>query len=93
MEQIGFTDAFISHKPAGKAKYKDQLPVMDHTAGINLYTLPAFLAGAQTTVLPKFDEAAPFELDLPNWLPRVKGIWSVHGCAAHRIGVDEEPAN
>ena len=26
-----------------------------HTAGINLYTMPAFLAGAETTVLPKFD--------------------------------------
>jgi acetate kinase len=36
VERIGFTDAVISHKPAGKTKYKEILPIMDHTMGINL---------------------------------------------------------
>ena len=36
VERIGFTDAVISHKPADKSKHKEVLPVMDHTAGINL---------------------------------------------------------
>jgi acetate kinase len=36
VERIGFTDAVISHKPAGKAKHKEIMPIMDHTAGINL---------------------------------------------------------
>jgi acetate kinase len=36
VERIGFTDAVISHKPADKEKYKQILPIMDHTAGIQL---------------------------------------------------------
>ena len=36
VERIGFTDAVITHLPAGKEKYKHILPVMDHTTGINL---------------------------------------------------------
>jgi acetate kinase len=36
VERIGFTDAVISHKPEGKEKYKNIIPIMDHTAGINL---------------------------------------------------------
>ncbi len=36
VERIGFTDAVISHKPSGKAKHKQVLPIMDHTTGINL---------------------------------------------------------
>ena len=36
VERIGFTDAVISHIPAGKEKYKNITPIMDHTTGINL---------------------------------------------------------
>lgn len=36
VERIGFTDAVISHKPSGKEKHKEVLPIMDHTSGINL---------------------------------------------------------
>ncbi|RLD71901.1 MAG: acetate kinase [Bacteroidetes bacterium] len=36
VERIGFTDAVISHKPKGKAKHKQIVPIMDHTTGINL---------------------------------------------------------
>ncbi len=36
VERIGFTDAVISHLPAGKDRYKHIAPVMDHTTGINL---------------------------------------------------------
>jgi acetate kinase len=54
VERIGFTDAVISHKPAGKAKYKDQLPVMDHTAGINL--VMSTLVHKEHGVLKKIEE-------------------------------------
>lgn len=44
---------------------KDQticfLPLF-HTAGINLYTLPIFLSGGSSTILPKFDAAAVTKL-------------------------------
>lgn len=33
-----------------------------HTAGINLYTLPLFLLGGSSTVLPKFEPAQIFDL-------------------------------
>ncbi|CUH74768.1 Long-chain-fatty-acid--CoA ligase [Tritonibacter multivorans] len=33
-----------------------------HTAGINLYSLPVFLTGGASTILPKFDAAAVTEL-------------------------------
>jgi acetate kinase len=36
VERIGFTDAVISHKPTGKNKYKNIIPIMDHTVGINM---------------------------------------------------------
>ncbi len=36
VERIGFTDAILTHKPAGKEKYKHTTPIMDHTTGIHL---------------------------------------------------------
>ncbi len=36
VERIGFTDAMLTHKPAGKEKHKKIAPIMDHTTGINL---------------------------------------------------------
>ena len=36
VERIGFTDAVISIKPAGKEKKKETKAIMDHTVGINL---------------------------------------------------------
>ena len=54
VERIGFTDAVISHKPAGKAKYKEQLPIMDHTAGINL--VMSTLVHKEHGVLKKIEE-------------------------------------
>ena len=54
VERIGFTDAVISHKTAGKAKHKQILPIMDHTMGINL--VMASLVNEEHGVLKNVDE-------------------------------------
>ncbi len=54
VERIGFTDAVISHKPAGKAKHKQILPIMDHTMGINL--VMASLVNEEHGVLKNVEE-------------------------------------
>jgi len=54
VERIGFTDAVISHKPVGKAKHKQILPIMDHTMGINL--VMGVLVDKEHGVLKKIEE-------------------------------------
>jgi acetate kinase len=54
VERIGFTDAVISHKPTGKSKHKQVLPIMDHTTGINL--IMAALVDKEHGVLKKVEE-------------------------------------
>ena len=54
VERIGFTDAVISHKPSGKAKHKQVLPIMDHTTGINL--IMAALVDKEHGVLKSVEE-------------------------------------
>ena len=54
VERIGFTDAVISHKPTGKAKHKEILPIMDHTTGINL--VMAALVDEEHGVLKNVEE-------------------------------------
>ena len=56
VERIGFTDAVISHKPKGKAKHKQILPIMDHTTGINL--VMAALVDKEHGVLKNIEEIA-----------------------------------
>ena len=56
VERIGFTDAVISHKPKGKAKHKQILPIMDHTTGINL--VMAALVDKEHGVLKNVEEIA-----------------------------------
>jgi len=56
VERIGFTDAVISHKPTGKTKHKQILPIMDHTTGINL--VMAMLVDKKHGVLGKIEEIA-----------------------------------
>jgi len=56
VERIGFTDAVISHKPTGKTKHKQILPIMDHTTGINL--VMAMLVDKEHGVLGKIEEIA-----------------------------------
>jgi len=56
VERIGFTDAVISHKPSGKTKHKQILPIMDHTTGINL--VMAMLVDKEHGVLSKIEEIA-----------------------------------
>lgn len=54
VERIGFTDAVISHKPAGKEKHKEVMAIMDHTAGINL--VMNTLVDKEHGVLKKIEE-------------------------------------
>jgi acetate kinase len=54
VERIGFTDAVISHKPSGKAKHKEVMAIMDHTAGINL--VMKTLVDKEHGVLKKIEE-------------------------------------
>ena len=54
VERIGFTDAVISHKPTGKAKHKEILPIMDHTTGINM--VMAALVNEEHGVLKNVEE-------------------------------------
>lgn len=54
VERIGFTDAVISHKPIEKPKYKQILPVTDHTMGINL--IMKTLVDKEHGVLKSIDE-------------------------------------
>ena len=56
VERIGFTDAVISHKPAGKDKYKHITPIMDHTTGINL--IMKALVDKEHGVIKKIEEIA-----------------------------------
>jgi len=56
VERIGFTDAVISHKPTGKTKYKEILPVTDHTMGINL--IMKTLVDKEHGILKSADEIA-----------------------------------
>ncbi len=54
VERIGFTDAVISHKPTGKSKHKQVLPIMDHTTGINM--VMAALVDKEHGVIKKVEE-------------------------------------
>lgn len=56
VERIGFTDAVITHLPAGKDKYKNIQPIMDHTTGINL--IMDALAHKEHGVISNIDEIA-----------------------------------
>ena len=56
VERIGFTDAVITHKPAGKDKYKHITPIMDHTTGINL--IMDALVSKDHGVIRKIEEIA-----------------------------------
>lgn len=49
-----------------------------HTAGINLYTLPLFLFGGCSTVLPKFEPEAIFELLKNNEINQFFGVPAIY---------------
>ncbi|WP_348540189.1 AMP-binding protein [Shimia sp. R9_2] len=49
-----------------------------HTAGINLYTLPVFLYGGSSTILPKFEEQGVFELLVSDRINQFFGVPAVY---------------
>jgi acetate kinase len=56
VERIGFTDAVISHIPTGKDKYKEIVPILEHSTGINL--IFDALVHKEHGVLKKIEELA-----------------------------------
>ncbi|MDF0599648.1 AMP-binding protein [Psychromarinibacter sp. C21-152] len=49
-----------------------------HTAGINLYTLPLFLAGGSSTVLPKFEAEALLQLCRDGAVTQFFGVPAIY---------------
>lgn len=60
-----------------------------HTAGINLYTLPAFLAGAETTILPKFEEDDALALLAHGKISQFFGVPAVYQALSLNGGADD----
>ena len=59
-----------------------------HTAGINLYTLPAFLTGASTTILPRFDAAALLALLASGQVTQFFGVPAIYQAFSLSPGLD-----
>ena len=60
-----------------------------HTAGINLYTLPLFLMGGCSTVLPKFEPAQIFELLKQGKVTQFFGVPAIYQAFSLLPGVAE----
>jgi len=63
------------------------LPVF-HTAGINLYTLPLFLMGGCSTVLPKFEPEIIFDLLKQGKVTQFFGVPAIYQAFSLLPGVD-----
>lgn len=59
-----------------------------HTAGINLYTLPLFLTGGASHVLPKFDGDAVLELCRTGQVSQFFGVPAIYQAFSLSEGVD-----
>ena len=59
-----------------------------HTAGINLYTLPAFLAGAETILLPKFEEDDAVALLAQGKISQFFGVPAIYQALSLNEGAD-----
>lgn len=60
-----------------------------HTAGINLYTLPVFLNGAYSTILPKFDADAVFALIRDGSVTQFFGVPAIYQALSLMESIDE----
>ncbi|EAR50096.1 putative acid-CoA ligase [Oceanicola granulosus HTCC2516] len=60
-----------------------------HTAGINLFTLPIFLAGGSSTILPKFDAAALLALCRAGEVSQFFGVPAIYRAFSLDEGVGE----
>ena len=59
-----------------------------HTAGINLYTLPVFLNGAVSTILPRFDAAGLLRLLGTGGITHFFGVPAIYQAFSLDPGVD-----
>jgi fatty-acyl-CoA synthase len=60
-----------------------------HTAGINLYTLPVFLAGGRSYILRKFDADKAFELIEGGTVTQFFGVPAIYQAFSQHPRVDE----
>ncbi len=60
-----------------------------HTAGINLYTLPVFLNGASSTVLPKFDAERLLAMLRAGELTQVFGVPAIYQALSLMPGIED----
>jgi fatty-acyl-CoA synthase len=60
-----------------------------HTAGINLYTLPLFLIGGSSTILPKFEPAQIFDLLKQGRITQFFGVPAIYQAFSLLPDVDE----
>ncbi len=60
-----------------------------HTAGINLYTVPVFLNGGHTTIVPQFDADALVDLIAQNRISKFFGVPAIYQMLSLRDDFDE----
>ena len=60
-----------------------------HTAGINLYTLPLFLNGGRSTILPKFDPDALMDLIRAGAVTQFFGVPAIYQAFSLMPGIDD----
>ena len=71
----------------GETRAVNYLPLF-HTAGINLYTLPVFLNGAVSTILPRFDAPELLRLLARGALTHFFGVPAIYRAFSLDPGVD-----
>lgn len=59
-----------------------------HTAGVNLYTLPLFLAGATSYILRQFNEAEIFRLIAEEKINQFFGVPAIYQSFSQHPGID-----
>lgn len=60
-----------------------------HTAGINLYTMPLFLNGAHSTILPKFEPNIIFNLIREGSISKLFGVPAIYQAFSLHADVDQ----
>ncbi|MFP7572018.1 AMP-binding protein [Marivita sp. S2033] len=60
-----------------------------HTAGINLYTLPVFLFGGASTILPKFEPETLLELIRTGAVTQFFGVPAIYQAFSLMDGIDD----
>jgi len=62
-----------------------------HTAGINLYTLPVYLAGGQSTIIAKFAPAVALSLIAEGRVSQFFGVPAIYQAFSLAPNIDDIP--